>query len=501
MRSTLTHEQAMMANSPEALAESRPPHSAAPVPATAPAAPSATDEQMPVAAVTLVWIVSVIWIALAIYSVHHLSERDILELLPIILMTGAFRRLKLGVYTSNSYMSLTVVGNLAAGMLFGIPGAVICSTASFLLGWTAAYRARKVLFNIGLQSLSNAVGTALFFAVDQLLPGHSALQQAPGALLAGAVCYVLESALMVLIISFSQGRRPRAVWDEQFQWLFLHWMGFGLLALGLASSYDAIGIVGLLAFASPALLMRYAMKQYLDHTAVSVEELRRRNEALTTANQEIEAMSARIQETYAGTLEALVSALDARDQETYGHSGRVSRFTVMLARQMGIVENSPQWYDIERGALLHDVGKIGVPDAILLKPGKLTDEEWVEMRKHPDIGREMLKDIPFLSGAAEIVGAHHERWDGKGYPLGLRGDDVPIGVRMFAVADTFDAMVTDRPYRRAQSYAECLAEITCCSGTQFDPSVVEALHAIYPQWIEAHRMEMKRSGKRLAVVA
>ncbi len=251
-------------------------------------------------------------------------------------------------------------------------------------------------------------------------------------------------------------------------------MGAGLLALGLALSYRSAGLTGLLAFIGPILLIRYAMKKYLDHTTRSVQELQAHNQALEQANREIQAMTARLQETYAGTLEALVAALDARDRETRGHSVRVSRLTMLLARELGVQEGTREWLDMERGSLLHDIGKIGVADAILRKPGKLADDEWAEMRRHARIGYEMLKDIPFLAGAAEIVACHHERWDGKGYPDGLAGLDIPFGARVIAVADSYDAMTSDRPYRPALAHHVAMGELRRNAGLQFDPEIVAA---------------------------
>ena len=140
---------------------------------------------------------------------------------------------------------------------------------------------------------------------------------------------------------------------------------------------------------------------------------------------------------------------------------------------------------MQRGALLHDVGKIGVPDYILHKPGPLTPEEWDEMKRHPDIGNEMLKDIAFLSGAAAIVHAHHERFDGKGYPNGLTGEEMPLGARIFNVADAFDAMTTDRPYRKALSVAEAREEVLRNSGTQFDPEVVQSFLLVFDELVES----------------
>jgi putative nucleotidyltransferase with HDIG domain len=171
-----------------------------------------------------------------------------------------------------------------------------------------------------------------------------------------------------------------------------------------------------------------------------------------------------------------VAALDAREHEVSNHSQRVVRYTLAIAKRMGLPEQDLP--DIGRGALLHDIGKIGIPDAILLKPGKLTDEEWVEMRRHPKIGFEILKAIPFLGTPAEIVLSHQERYDGRGYPRGLAGETIPLGARIFAIADTFDAMTSDRPYRKKTTIEAARVEVTRCAGTQFDQRCAEAFLAI-----------------------
>lgn len=170
-------------------------------------------------------------------------------------------------------------------------------------------------------------------------------------------------------------------------------------------------------------------------------------------------------------LDALLSALDTRDTETQGHSERVTAYTMEIADIMSV--GTEDLYHIERGALLHDIGKIGIPDRILLKPAGLTPEEWVEMRKHPLIGYQMCARIEMLKQASEIVLHHHEAWNGAGYPYGLAREDISLGARIFAVADTLDAITSDRPYRAAQSYDAARAEILRFSGTQFDPQVVD----------------------------
>lgn len=192
--------------------------------------------------------------------------------------------------------------------------------------------------------------------------------------------------------------------------------------------------------------------------------------------KQLETARKRIELTYDETLEALGAALDLRDTETAGHSLRVTRYCLEMAKVMG--SSNEQLRHITRGAYLHDIGKIGVPDSILLKEGKLTAEETAAMQKHARIGYDLVSRIAFLAPAAEIVLTHQERFDGTGYPQGLMGDEIPLGARIFAVADTLDAMTSDRPYRRALPFAAAREEIIRETGRQFDPEVVRAFLSI-----------------------
>jgi putative nucleotidyltransferase with HDIG domain len=183
----------------------------------------------------------------------------------------------------------------------------------------------------------------------------------------------------------------------------------------------------------------------------------------------------------------LGSALDLKDAETEGHCQRVTAFTISIAKAMPV----PNAYlpVLARAAFLHDIGKMGIPDKILLKPGPLTDDEKVIMRKHCQIGYDMLIRIPFLRDAAEIVLAHQEFFDGTGYPRGLKSEEIPLGARIFAIADSMDAMLSDRPYRKALPMSYAREEIQRCSGTQFDPKVVEVFLSIP----ELHWKELRES--------
>ncbi|MDQ3704844.1 MAG: HD domain-containing protein [Chloroflexota bacterium] len=182
--------------------------------------------------------------------------------------------------------------------------------------------------------------------------------------------------------------------------------------------------------------------------------------------------NAELARAYDKTLEGWSRALDLRDKETEGHSRRVTEMTVRLAREMGVGED--ELVHIQRGALLHDIGKVGIPDSILLKPGPLTEEEWTIMRMHPVHAYELLRPITFLEPALDIPYCHHEKWDGTGYPRGLRGDEIPLAARIFAVADVYDALRSNRPYRSARPRQMVVAYIIEQAGKHFDPNVVEA---------------------------
>ncbi|MCH8813667.1 MAG: HD-GYP domain-containing protein [Chloroflexi bacterium] len=240
-----------------------------------------------------------------------------------------------------------------------------------------------------------------------------------------------------------------------------------------------MGVWGIAVFLAPVLMTLLSFKQYVDKTTGNVLELRRTNKDLEQAHIETTQAMEQLGRAYEGTLRSLASALDARDTETGGHSARVAALTMAVAEEMGMVRDSDEWRTLERGALLHDVGKIAVPDHILRKPAALDPDEWDIMRKHPLAGFEILRSVEFLRDAADIVLAHHENFDGSGYPAGLAGESIPLGARIFAVGDAFDAMTQDRPYRKGRPTEEALAEILRCSGSQFDPQAVSAFLSVY----------------------
>ena len=236
-----------------------------------------------------------------------------------------------------------------------------------------------------------------------------------------------------------------------------------------------------------ALDHRQVLQESQDYQQSLEQMVQARTEMLRHAMEDLE-------HSYDVTLEALGDALDLKDSETEGHSKRVTAYTIALARAMGIPPVEIKV--IARGAFLHDIGKMAIPDDILRKPGSLNNEEQDVMREHCARGYNMLRKIPFLAEAAEIVYTHQEHYDGSGYPNALRGPAIPVGARIFAVADALDAITSDRPYRKAHSFDAAREEILRCSGSQFDPVVVEVFLKIPNELWQELRSEISGQNRR-----
>jgi putative nucleotidyltransferase with HDIG domain len=234
------------------------------------------------------------------------------------------------------------------------------------------------------------------------------------------------------------------------------------------------------------------VKRALEHYELVVAKQRYENhleELVEQRTAELDRALNSLEGAYRSTLKALTAALETRDSETHGHSERVVTYSLRLGREYGLTPEEMK--ALEFGALLHDIGKIGVPDSILRKPAKLTEEEWVRMREHPLHGQQILRGIEFLQGASRVVAQHHEQWNGTGYPLGLRAEEIDICARIFSVADTFDAITSDRVYRRAKPYEAAAKELDDWAGRQFDPKVVEAFHRVPKEdWEVLHRQSL-----------
>ena len=259
-----------------------------------------------------------------------------------------------------------------------------------------------------------------------------------------AITYLaINCTAFSLIMSLYRKISLQGIWITNIRWAIPNMLLLAPLGLLMAKLYTYTGPMGVILFFAPLLLARYIFKSYMD-----------------------------TREVYINTLLALASALDAKDRYTKGHSDRVANYAVELARQLKLREDQVE--AIHHMAFLHDIGKIGISDELLTRVGRLADGEFDLIKMHPVIGENILKDLNYLGSYTHFVRSHHEKYDGSGYPDGLRGEMIPLGARIITLADSFDAMTSDRSYRAKMTPEEALEEVRRCSGTHFDPELVEA---------------------------
>jgi putative nucleotidyltransferase with HDIG domain len=279
--------------------------------------------------------------------------------------------------------------------------------------------------------------------------------------------------LVALALAVEGHEDWRKVFQTRFAWLLPHYVGYGVVGAVMAIAYDAVGMVGLLAFAVPLLLMRKTQEAYLNHTQRSARKLREAAETIQSQNVSLEQANRLLRERSTAAMESLSATVDARDAYTAGHSRRVQRLALALGHELGLSQAELDL--LGHAALFHDIGKLAIPDAILLKPSTLTPEEWAVMKSHAEEGARIIERLGFLQDAVPAIRHHHERWDGSGYPDRLRGEEIPLGARIIHIADAVDSMLTTRIYRAALTADEAMAELRRGAGTQFCPRTLAAL--------------------------
>lgn len=272
----------------------------------------------------------------------------------------------------------------------------------------------------------------------------------PAFIVSMIVFFVLNSSFVTLILAFTQEEKPYTIWLINLKWCTLTFVSMAPLGALIAVIYINIGFWGLVLFLLPLILARHSFQSYMN-----------------------------IRQTFLDTIKSLSLAIDAKDPYTKGHSSRVADYVVSLSRELKWPEDKVEF--LQYIALIHDVGKVAVPDYILKKDGLLSDEEFAIMKTHSVAGADVIRDIKYFAAGTDIIRHHHERWDGTGYPDQIGGEEIPEGARIMAVADAFDAMTSNRPYRQALGRSSALRELQSFSGTQFDPKVVSAFTRILPQ--------------------
>ena len=305
----------------------------------------------------------------------------------------------------------------------------------------------KLLFNIPLLVVTIGVSGLVYNSFGSLGDMDSPLFLVP-LFVAGVVYYLVNTWSVSFVIALMDARNPLHVWKQNYMWNFIHILAFLPVGAVMALLYANSGVWTIALFIIPLFLARYSFQLYLD-----------------------------MREAHINTVAALTSAIDASDPFTHGHSFRVSRYALRIARAIGFSSRDLEM--LEYAGLLHDIGKIAIQNDILVKVGPLTDEEWRALKAHPNVGADIVEQLKFLKEASDVIRSHHERPDGMGYPCGLREDEIPISAHILKVVDAFDAMTSDRPYRKALPIERVLDELETYKGSQFHTKVTDLLIELY----------------------
>ena len=439
---------------------------------TRPPAPEAASSGLDERVVTLiVGLAITACVALTATSAGLFSsaKEQPVRIVTLLALTLALQMFSVRVYGRGS-VSVSAVGILASAFLFdtGTTMAIaVLAAATQLVRKNSELH--KAVFDASNFAISAGAASLVFHALHDW--------RFPAAVLAGAVFAVINNGLLCLVMSLAERIPWTTVWFERFHWARFHFALFGPLALAATIAYEQIGIAGLVAFTLPPALMILSVRQYLERTTAAVDEIRETNLRLRRAHKD--------------TIAALSRSMEAKDLYTGGHTERVAAVAVGLARRLGFRDEELD--AIEIGALLHDIGKIGIPEHVLRKPGKLNEDEWTLIKRHPLISDYILSELDLHPFVRQCARSSHERIDGMGYPDGLRGDEIPLPARIVFVADALDALTSVRPYRPSRPMLAALAEIREHTGTQFCPSVVDALEELWRSDPRAFGAEPKRT--------
>jgi diguanylate cyclase (GGDEF)-like protein/putative nucleotidyltransferase with HDIG domain len=441
----------------------------------------------------LVAAVSFFGVLAGVLGVAFGTSTDVFGLVALIILVGLGQAVALEV--DDGSISVSAVGALAGAALFGPRAALALAITTCVVDWSAKrYPLHRTLFNIGALSLASLAASAVFGVGFGGSLGE--LVTVGAGLLAGAAYFAVNTGLLSLALAMEGHERWWRAWHDRFLWLLPHWVVYGFVGGVMAIAYHAAGPYALAVFAVPLLLMRKTQEAYLRHTRKSAQKLRAAAETIQTQNVSLEKANRLLRERSTAAMESLSATVDARDAYTAGHSRRVQELSLAIGRELGL--SKAELDLLGHAALFHDIGKLAIPDAILLKPATLTHEEWDLMQQHAEEGARIIDRLGFLRDAVPAIRHHHERFDGTGYPDGLRGEEIPLGARIIHVADALDSMLTTRIYRASRPAKEAMEELKRSAGSQFCPRCVTALERILPPELledaEARRALLARSA-------
>jgi diguanylate cyclase (GGDEF)-like protein/putative nucleotidyltransferase with HDIG domain len=396
--------------------------------------------------------------------------------------------------------------SVTAAVLFAtaaVAGPLGLSLASAACAVTAALALRhrtrrrpelhKVLFNWANHVVAGFIPTVGFTLLD--LPIRIAtLPILIGPILfLGAIYFLVETGLVATAIGLSTGQPVLREWRDRYRWLastYLVLCGAGVLVV---ATQVELGLIGTVILILPIIVMQYVQRQYVERTSASMREFQRLNRELSQANEEIRQASGEISQLNDELFETLARFFDARDPYVGEHAATVAHYASLIGQRLGWPAAHVK--RLRQAALLHDIGKIAIPESILHKPGPLTSEEYTFIQTHADIGASLIEQSQGLRHLAPFVRHHHERWDGKGYPSGLSGEDIPIEARILNICDSVEAMASDRPYRKGMTPEQVMAELRRCAGTQFDPQICE----VFIELVDWHKGSIIVNSARAVV--
>ncbi|MGD9092973.1 MAG: diguanylate cyclase [Anaerolineales bacterium] len=410
--------------------------------------------------------VSLTAIGLAILSLILFPAPDWYGLVTFSLMILLTEGLSIDIYVKDTSVSTASAPLIAGTLLYGPVGALVLS---LVLAATTMIKHRSKISRFIFNSSNHFISSSMCAFVVMLTPMSFTAQpvylQVTLAILSGSIVFFCSTLLLSGVMSLSMGEPFCQVWQERFRWLWPFYIAFGVAGYVLVLGYTTAGVIGLVAVLVPVLALRFSQIQYIENTKANVNKLH-------TKNEELENQSLKIENLNEELLLSLANVIDLRDTYTMGHSNGVAEYADQIARELGFTSERMEL--MRKASLLHDIGKIGIPDAILFKPGPLTHEEFEVIKGHSGRGADIVGSNRSLRELTPIIRHHHERYDGQGYPDGLQGQEIPLEARILCVADSIQAMSSDRPYRKAMSLPDIIAELKENNGTQFDPMVVKA---------------------------
>ena len=370
------------------------------------------------------------------------------------------------IYVRNTSVSTSAAPLLAGVLLFGPIAALSIGPAIAIVAYFK-YRSPiiRFFFNTSNHLIGGLLSAGLIFLSGNQFSGWPPPIQFVLTVISAFSIYLSTTVLVAVAISIDKHQPLRVVWLERFRWLGPYYAALGVVAYALVFSYHATGLSGVLVILVPLLMLRYSQMQYVNHTETMVTQLRTQNAELTQQAEEISLLNEEM-------LNVLSNALDLRDPYVLKHSYHVAQYSALIAKELGL--GAARIEMVRKGGLLHDIGKLGIPEAVLYKPSRLTDQEYELVKEHVHIGADLIRACHSLYPITPFILYHHEHYNGKGYPEGLVGTAIPLEARILGLADAIEAMASDRPYHRAMDVKEIIIEIKRCSGTQFDPAIVDA---------------------------